>query len=245
MATMKTYHVTNEAGANLRDLPSSTNGKVVAHLPKGALVQVCEDWTAENTVGSTTKYMAVKHGGKWLWCVDKLLREHINYRQRMVTAGKTVYSAIYDGGFSHGGKWATLTEIKKHKETDCIGATAAAGDIAGIVKHGTRVGHRKSDGKGGATKGTIAQAVSGLENLIPGTCDVVWVNKSFSDMPEKCKKPGTILIYDSDNALVAENGIYSCHMTGKKYGKGGCAVLWKGGGYPNKAKVLVAICPKE
>lgn len=69
----KTYIVTGSGGANLRELPSTTLGKVVVKLPTGAEIEVVDDIKGTNVVGSTTYYSCVRYNKRYLWCVSKLL----------------------------------------------------------------------------------------------------------------------------------------------------------------------------
>ncbi len=73
--TTKTYIVTNAAGANLRTCPSTTypTSTSVKTLSQGALVQVICDWTATNSVGSTTLYYPVLVDDEVLYCSAALL----------------------------------------------------------------------------------------------------------------------------------------------------------------------------
>lgn len=69
----KTYIVSGSGGVNLRELPSTTLGKVAVKLPVGAEVEVVEDIRATNIVGSKTYYSCVWYKKRALWCVTKLL----------------------------------------------------------------------------------------------------------------------------------------------------------------------------
>ena len=246
MATMKTYHVSNKAGANLRDLPSSTAGKIVAHLPQGSLVQVCEDWTAVNGVGSITKYLCIKHEGKWLWCVSSLLvvgKPHINHLELAADAVGTVYGTIYDLGCRHASGAKSLDDIKRLRVTTCSSAASAVLQAAGCLPVGKTVSHTAADGKSGATKNSVAKSIKGVENLIPDTCEVVRVNCVYGKLPAKHKAAGMVYVQDSNICVSGGNGvIYSCNQTGGRYGKGYSAVK-RTGGYPFEKPILYVIDP--
>lgn len=70
----KTYEVIGAAGANLRKNPSSGYPREpAAHLNRGEQVQVITDWSAVNTVGSSTTYLPVLYKGDVLYCSKAVL----------------------------------------------------------------------------------------------------------------------------------------------------------------------------
>ena len=247
MATMKTYHVTNEAGAYLRDLPSTTEGKIVVHLPRGALVKVCEDWCATNGVGSITKYLCIKHNGTWLWCVSGLLtvgKPHVNHLDLAASAVGKVYGTIYELGCRHASGAKSLGDIKRLRVTTCSSAASAVLQAAGCLPVGKTVSHTAADGKNGATKTGVTKAIKGVENLIPDTCEVVRVNCVYGELPAKYKAAGMVYVQDSNICVSGGNGvIYSCNQTGGAYGKGNSAVK-RTGGYPFEKPVIYVIAPR-
>ncbi len=75
--TSKTYVVTNAAGANLRQCPSTTypTSTPVQTLACGDTVEVITDWEMLNSVGSETTYYPVLVDGAVLYCSAALLAE--------------------------------------------------------------------------------------------------------------------------------------------------------------------------
>lgn len=243
---MKTYIVTNEGGANLRLHPSGSypTAEPVAHLNYMDEVEVIPDWTAENTVGSSTVYLPVLWRGSVRYVAEKLVGT-MPRMERTAKAAEYVYNAIYDGSVKHAnGNGTTLESILKARKTDCIGAATACMVFAGLVDAGNRVGHTASDGRDGKTKTTPEKAIKGLSNLKSGTFSIVRANKIFSKLSAEHKKAGMIYVQDSNICVSAGGGkIYSCNQTGKTYGKGGEAVL-RTSGYPFNRPILYIIVPK-
>lgn len=63
--------VTNDAGANLRVLPS-TQSRIASVVRKGTDISVLKDIKAVNTVGGETDYVCVFFNGEYLWAVKSL-----------------------------------------------------------------------------------------------------------------------------------------------------------------------------
>ena len=244
--TTKTYTVTGKSGANLRALPSGKS-EIVTMLPKGADCAVVTDFTASNTAGgATTKYLCIKHGGKYLWCAASLLAVKVqNYLAKVADGAKKVYAAVVDVGCRHAGGATTLAEIRKKRVTTCSSSVTASLKLAGLMKSG-KLGHTKADGHGGATKTTAKKAIYGLEYLIPGTCDIVKLGKKFAELPEKYKKAGIVYVQDSNICISAGGGYIYSTNEGHVQVKGGRYVCTRvRSGYPFRAKILYAIVPKS
>ena len=246
--TTKTYTVTGKSGANLRALPSGKS-EIVTMLPKGADCTVIADFTASNTAGGeTTKYLCVKHGGKYLWCAASLLAvksEKVNYLAKVAEAAKKVYAAVVDVGCRHAGGATTLAEIRKKRVTTCSSSVTASLKLGGVMKSG-KLGHTKADGHGGKTKTTGKKAIYGLEYLIPGTYTIVKLFKKYSELPEKYKKAGIVYVQDSNICISAGGGYIYSTNEGHVQVKGGRYVCTRvKSGYPFTSKILYAIVPKS
>ena len=63
--------VTNDAGANLRVLPS-TQSRIASVVRKGTDISVLKDIKAINSVGGETEYVCVFFNGEYLWAVKSL-----------------------------------------------------------------------------------------------------------------------------------------------------------------------------
>lgn len=122
--TTKTYEITNPSGANLRRNPSTSYpAEAAAHLEQGTQIAVIQDWTAENTVGSATRYVPVLHKDEVLYCAAKLLGES----HRVTVSGDAV--SIH-GKTTAVWKQADLTgtyaqQLHKHGCGHCCAAMAA------------------------------------------------------------------------------------------------------------------------
>lgn len=241
---MKTYNVISTAGANLRDAPSTTLGNIVKRLPHGAVVSVCEDFTAVNTAGGTTQYLAVLRDGRWLWCVDKLISPALSPLEKAAAAVVEVYNTIYDIGCRHAGGAKSLDDIKRLKLTTCSSSASAVLQAAGCLPVGKTVSHTAAVSTDILKKkDTLEKAVKGTQNLIEGTCSVVRVGKKYADLPSAYKKAGIVYVQDSNICVSGGSGvIYSCNNTGGWYGKGQTAVK-RTSGYPFTSPILYVIVP--
>jgi len=245
---LKLYTVTGKSGANLRALPSGKS-EIVTMLPKGADCAVIADFSATNSAGgSTTKYLCVKHGGKYLWAAAGNFaqkKEHVNYLAQTAAGAKKVYAAVVDVGCRHAGGATTLAEIRKRRVTTCSSSVTAALKLGGLMKSG-KLGHTKADGHGGATKTTAKKTIYGLEYLIPGTYTIVKIGKKYADMDEKYKKAGIVYVQDSNICISAGDGyIYSTNEGHVQVKNGRYVRTRVKSGYPFTSKILFAIVPKN
>ena len=247
--TTKTYTVTGKSGANLRALPSGKS-ETITTLPKGADCTVIADFSASNSAGgTTTKYLCVQHGGKYLWCAASLLTvkaAKVDHLAQSAKWAKTIYDKIVALGCKHKGGATSYEEICTKKVTTCSTSVSAVLQQAGVLKHGKKLGHTVKDGHGGKTKTTAKKAIYGMEYLIPGTYTIHKVGKKYSEMPSAYKKPGIVYVQDSNICISAGGGyIYSTNEGSIQY-KGGEYVCTRvKSGYPVRATILFAIVPKS
>lgn len=243
----KTYIITSASGANLRQQPSGSypNKEPVAHLGYLEPVEVIPDWVAVNSVGTETRYLPVLYKGAVRY-VSAALVGRLLHEERAKLASHYVYQRIYELKALHkeASGVVSLATLEECRRISCNRAASIVLQMAGVLSVGKLIGHTDSDGKGGSTKTTMPKAVTGYQNLIPGTYTMERVNCVFQKLPEKYKNAGVVYVQDSNVCVSAGGGkIYSCNQSGKRYGEGGEAVL-RSSGYPFTAKILYIIVPK-
>lgn len=244
----KTYTAVSKAGANIRRQPSGSipTENPLLHLDYLSTVQVIPDWTAANTVGTSTTYLPVMIGNVVAYAADSLV-EPLTHAQRAALATPYVYQHIYDAKCLHAdaGEVKTFDDMLSKRRISYNRAASIVLQLAGVLPVGKIIGHTKADGKGGATKTTVEKAVTGVENMIPGTYTIVRANKTFDQLSKEHQKAGMVYVQDSNVCVSAGGGkIYSCNKSGKRYGDGGEAVL-RNSGYPFTAKILYVVVPKN
>lgn len=207
---------------NARSTPSMT-AKVVSTLKLGQIVNVVR---GKSKVVNGTKWYKIKLASKkYCWASAKYLKRITpKYRVLVAQKAKQVYKTIIDVGCRHASGAKTLSQIKTKKVTTCATAVSVALQEAGVLRKGTLVSHTKRVGSSSAIKkkNTISKAISGTRNLIPGTYKIVRICKRYKNMPAKYKKPGNVLVYDSNIAIIRDaDSIYSCNDGGsqKRNGK--------------------------
>lgn len=243
----KTYTVVSRAGANIRRQPSGSIPTANPYRKAGYLetLEVIPDWTALNNVGGDTTYLPVMDGGVLNYVCADLVKE-LSHAEGAALAAPYVYQKIYDLKALHesASKVVSLSTLEEHKRISCNRAASIVLQLAGVLPIGKVIGHTDADGKGGATKTTMPKSVTGYQNLIPGTYEMIRANKLFSQLTPEHQKAGVVYIQDSNVCVSAGGGkIYSCNQTGKRYGEGGKAVL-RNSGYPFTTKILYIIVPK-
>lgn len=214
------FKVTTDA-LNARSKPS-TNSKVVFTLPRGEIINVVR---GASKISDGVKWYKVKAKGKTCWVSSKYVKRVTpRYRSLVLQKAKMVYNLIVKLGCKHAGGAKTLSQIKTKKVTTCATAVSVALQEAGVLRKGTLVSHTKRVGSSSAIKkkNTIGKAISGTRNLIPGTYKIVKIGKTFGNMSAKYKKPGNVLVYDSNIAIIRDSqSVYSCNdgASQKKNGK--------------------------
>jgi hypothetical protein len=237
-----TYTVTGQQGSNIRTLPSGES-KIEYHFDKGKDVQVVEDFTATNTVGSTTKYLCIYYKQRYLWAVaDNFVKKvHVDYHKKVAESAKIVYPRCI--GKTHGGKdinkVISLATMEKYDELTCNRIASITAQQAGILDVGQIVSHTAPK-KG---KKTIKDAVKNYNAF--KHCKVVWVNKLYKDLPAEYKKAGCIYYQNSNACISAGNGhIWSCNKSrGYTYKSKGD--YYKDSGYPFTSNILVVVIPEN
>ena len=137
---------------------------------------------------------------------------------------KMVYELIIKLGCKHKGGAKTLSQIKQKRITTCATSVSVALQEAGVLRKGKLISHTKRVGSSVAVrrKNTIGKAISGTSNLIEGTYKIVKVGKRYKHMPAKYKKPGNVLVYDSNIAIIKNaNSIYSCNNANSQKNRSG------------------------
>lgn len=243
----KEYCVISAGGANLRLYPSGSypTSEPVAHLGYLEEVQAIGDWSACNTVGTTTVYLPILMKGAVRYVAESLLGE-LSHRERAALAAEYVYQRIYDMEAIHKDyvSVVSMATLEEQKRISCNRAASIVLQLAGVLPVGRVIGHTTADGKSGATKTTVEKAVNGAGRLIDGTYTMTRVNKLFKDLTEEQKQAGAVYVQDSNLCVSAGEGrIFSCNKTGKQYGRGGEPVL-RTGGYPFTRRILYVILPR-
>lgn len=239
--TTKTYIVTNQAGANLRQNPSTTYPSKTPAGSKGYLdeVQVIPDWTATNSVGSETKYLPVLVDGKVLYCSAALLKQLSNL-ERAALAAPLVYDKIVELGCVHQSGATSYAEIISQKRTTCAVSASAVLQIAGCLPVGKLISHTAA----GGTKNTIAKAMTGSGQLT--NCEIVKIGATYAKMSSAYKKPGIVYVQDSNICVCAGDGdIYSTNNDSKQVSNGKYVVDKVNSKYPFSHDILYAIVPKS
>ncbi len=137
----------------------------------------------------------------------------------------------------------SLETLERYQRISCGRAASIVLQLAGVLPVGKTISHTKPDGERGKTKNMPESAISGLENLIPGTYKIVRAGKRFCELNDHHKQAGMVYIQDSNVCVSAGDGtIFSCNQAGKRYGEGGAPVL-RISGYPFSSKILYIICP--
>lgn len=240
--TTKTYTVTGKSGVNLRALPSGKS-EIITMLPKGADCAVVTDFTASNSAGGeTTKYLCIKHGGKYLWAAEQnLTKKRKNYQNALYNAAVETYPKCI--GCVHGGKnvgkVVSLATERKYKANSCNRQASIAMQEAGLLPVGCIVAHTpKRDGKK-----CIKDAVTGLENL--KHCKALWVNKPYHKLHEELKSPGIVYVYNSNTAISGKDGhIFSCNKS-KGYRYKDKSDYDRTSGYVKESNILVCLVPEK
>ena len=206
---------------NARSNPS-LKSKVVMVLKRDQIINVVR---GSEKVSEKRKWYKAKAKGKTFWVSAKYLKRITpKYRTLVLQKAKMVYGLVVKLGCRHQGGAKTLAQIKSKKVTTCETSVSVTLQEAGVLKKGTIVGHTKGIGSSVAVKrkNTIAKAIDGYENLIPGTYKIVKIGKIFKKMPAKYKKPGNVLVYDSNIAIIRDaKSVYSTNNSAsqKKNGK--------------------------
>ena len=196
---------------SVRNRPSFS-GEAVGTLKLGTVVDVVR---GKSKVVDGTKWFKIKLNGKYRWVRAKSMKRVTpRYRSLVLQKAKLVYQTVIDFGCKHAGGAKTLSQIKTKKVTTCATAVSVALQEAGVLRKGTLVSHTKRVGSSSAIKkkNTIGKAISGTRNLIPGTYKIVKIGKTFGNMSAKYKKPGNVLVYDSNIAIIRDSqSVYSCN----------------------------------
>ena len=197
---------------NARSTPS-TNAKVVSTLKLGQVVNVVRG--KSKVVDGMRWYKIRLNSKKYCWASAKYLKRITpRYRTLVAQKAKQVYKTIIAVGCRHAGGAKTLSQIKTKRITTCATSVSVALQEAGVLKKGTLVSHTKRVGSSNAIKqkNSIGKAISGTKNLIPDTYKIVKIGKTFSKMPDKYKKSGNVLVYDSNIAIIRDSqSVYSCN----------------------------------
>ena len=181
------------------------------------------------------------------------VEENIDYLKEAQKAVVRVYQQIYTVGCTHDSNTAKkFDDIKKTKKINCAGSASITYQQAGLIDKGKLVSHTKAGSKNIVShydnsdlQKSLQLTVVNYQNLKKGTCDLVKVMKSYSDMPSWLKKAGIMYIQDSNICVSAGNSkIYSCNNTGKKYSPSDVNPL-KGSGYPFTSPILWAVVPRS
>ena len=218
MALVKYKVTTNEL--NVRNKPS-TSGKIVTTIKLGTIVDVVR---GKSKVVDGVKWFKIKLNTQYRWaCAKYMKRVSPRYRSLVLQKAKLVYKTILELGCRHASGAKSFSQIKTKKVTTCASAVSAALQEAGVLRRGTLVSHTKAVGSSKAIskKNTIAKAISGTKNLIPGTYKIIKIGKTYKNMSARYKKPGNVLVYDSNIAIIRDaDSVYSCNKGGSQLRNG-------------------------
>lgn len=220
------------------DYYTDSNGKVKAGSAKPATYTVTE---------VKEGYGKLKSGAGWIKLIGLKVCsvDRTDYLKMTAQWMPIVYDKIVELGCAHKSGATTYEEIISKKTTTCSTSVSAVLQKAGILPKGEKVSHTEKDGKSGSTKNSIAKAISGYQNLIKGTCDIVRINTTYAKMSSVYKKAGIVLVQDSNICMVAGDGsIYSTNEGTIQYKNGRYVKDKVTSGYPFTAVILYAIIPK-
>ncbi len=214
-----TYKVKKTLNARVKP---SRKSKVARKVSQGTIIQVIK---GKAKIVDGVKWYKAKIDGKHYWVNAKLLTSTIpDFRKLVSQKAKMVYELIIKLGCKHKGGAKTLSQIKQKRITTCATSVSVALQEAGVLRKGKLISHTKRVGSSVAVrrKNTIGKAISGTSNLIEGTYKIVKVGKRYKHMPAKYKKPGNVLIYDSNIAIIKNaNSIYSCNNANSQKNRSG------------------------
>lgn len=206
---------------NARVSPSK-KGKVARKVSQGTIIQVIN---GKAKIVDGVKWYKAKIDGKYYWINAKLLSPiNPDFRKLVSQKAKMVYELIIKLGCKHQGGAKTLSQIKQKRITTCATSVSVALQEAGVLRQGKLASHTKKVGSSVAVKrkNTIGKAISGTSNLIEGTYKIVKIGKRYKNMPAKYKKPGNVVVYDSNIAIIRNaNSMYSCNNAGSQKNKSG------------------------
>lgn len=196
---------------NARVKPSR-KGKVARKVNQGTIIQVIK---GKVKIVDGVKWYRAKIDGKKYWVNAKLLTPMApNFRKIVSQKAKIVYELIIKLGCKHHGGAKTLSQIKQKRVTTCATSVSVTLQEAGVLRQGKLLSHTRKVGSSVAVKrkNTISKAISETSNLISGTYRIVKIGKTFRHMPAKYKKPGNVLVYDSNIAIIRDSqSMYSCN----------------------------------
>lgn len=196
---------------NVRAVPSRA-GKIVQRLKKGQIINVV---SGSLKVVDGVKWYKAKIGNHHYWINAKLVsRTKESYRSLVLKKAKMIYGLVIKLGCKHKGGAKTLDQMKSKKITTCASSVSIALQEAGVLKKGKLVSHTRRVGSSVAVKkkNTIGKAISGTSHLIDGTYKIIKIGKRYKNMPAKYKKPGNVLVYDSNIAIIRDkDSMYSCN----------------------------------
>ena len=229
------YQVVNCTSLRIRKSPSKSS-KTVDFLQMGDYVNCYKGQSKK--VDGITWYKCSKG-----YISNKYLKRiSPNYLKRVTRYEDIVYNEIVKIGCEHKGGAESWDEIRKKKITTCASAVSAVLQQAGILKKGTLISHTAK----GGNKNTITKAISGVNNLISGTYDIVAVNTVFSKLKSSYNKKGIVYVYDSNIAINAGDGyIYSCNNGSGQLKNGRYVKDKMKSGYCFTSKILYLIVPRD
>ena len=219
MATIKFKVIPESLNARVKP---SIKAKVGVVLKQGQVINVVR---GSAKVAEGIKWYKAVINKKNYWVSGKYLQRITpRYRTLVAEKAKMVYAEVIKLGCKHTGGAKTFEQMKAKKITTCETSVSVSLQLAGVLKKGTIVGHTKKVGSSAAKKkkNKISKAIRGTKNLIPGTYKIVKIGKVYKKMPAKYKKPGNVLVYDSNIAIIRDaNSVYSTNngASQKKNGK--------------------------
>lgn len=230
------YQVINCTSLRIRKSPSIYS-PTIGYLQKG------------NIISCVKGYSKKANGITWFKCSKGyvsskyLKRITPNYLKRVSSYSDLVYNEIVNIGCKHEGGATSWDNIKNKKKTTCASAVSAVLQLSGILKENTLINHTPK----GGTKDSVTKAISGVENLVPNTYDIVPVNATFKQISiSKYKQKGVVYIYDSNIAINAGDGyIYSCNNGSSQIKNGKYVKDKMKSGYCFTSKILYLIIPRD
>ena len=237
--TLIRYKVTGCKSLTVRKKPSK-EAKVAYYLKENDLVDIVKGYSSTNN--GIIWYKIQKNNQINYVSSTYLIRITPNYLKRVVNNVDNIYNLIIKIGCKHGSGATSLTTLKTKKSTTCGISASIVLQEAGLLKPNKLITHSKK----GTNKSTPAKAIVGYKNLDLTKCQIIKINKKYSNINKKYKRKGIIYIYDSNVAINGGNNyIYSCNNGSSQLKNGKYIKNKMNKGYCFNNNILYAIIPND
>ena len=231
--------------------------KTVSFSPikKNTVVDICDIIKAKDDID----WYYICCNGKYGFVSSKYMKITIenttkvtkpNYLSLVAKWAPIVYNKIVELKCAHKTGANSYAEIQEKKITTCATSVSAVLQQAGCLKVGKKVSHTSAVGGSKANilkkKNTIAKAMTNIEYLYSGTCDIVKIGDSYHNIDAKYKKAGIVYVQDSNICICGGNDtIWSTNEGGGQYKNGHYFNALNKSGYCFNSVILYAIVPKS